>query len=86
MDLAQLLIRPENKPISSVEMHTCGEPTRIIIGGYPSLTGTLLEQRMQAKQQYDHYRKRLILEPPGHYDMYGGGPTPEHRADPVRSS
>ena len=52
-------------------MHTCGEPTRIIISGYPDVTGTLLEQRIQAKAQYDHIRKRLILEPRGHYDMYG---------------
>ncbi len=71
MDIAHLLSRPENKPISCIEMHTCGEPTRIIIDGYPGLTGTLLEQKTQAKQQHDHLRKRLILEPRGHYDMYG---------------
>lgn len=54
-----------------VEMHTCGEPTRIVTKGYPRLQGTLLEQRRQAKEKYDHLRKRLMLEPRGHRDMYG---------------
>ena len=71
MDVVQRLIRMENKPITCLEMHTCGEPTRIVIGGYPSLTGTLLEQRAQAQNQHDHIRRRLMLEPRGHYDMYG---------------
>jgi trans-L-3-hydroxyproline dehydratase len=71
MDIAKKLLRPENKPISCIEMHTCGEPTRIIIDGYPNATGTLLEQRIQARQKYDHIRRRAMLEPRGHYDMYG---------------
>ena len=54
-----------------VEMHTCGEPTRIVTKGYPKLRGTLLEQRRQAKAEHDHLRKRLMLEPRGHRDMYG---------------
>lgn len=71
MDIVQRLKSLEHKPISCIEMHTCGEPTRIIIDGYPETTGTLLEQRAQARIQYDHIRQRVILEPRGHYDMYG---------------
>ncbi|RMZ80405.1 hypothetical protein DV738_g2891, partial [Chaetothyriales sp. CBS 135597] len=59
------------EPITCVDMHTCGEPTRIVIKGYPNLSGTLLEQRAQAKSEYDHIRRRLMLEPRGHFDMYG---------------
>jgi len=59
------------KPITCVEMHTAGEPTRIIWSGFPDLTGTLLEQRAQAKEKHDDFRKLLMLEPRGHYDMYG---------------
>ncbi|EXJ60615.1 hypothetical protein A1O7_04768 [Cladophialophora yegresii CBS 114405] len=77
MDIAQKLSRPENKPISCIEMHTCGEPTRIVIDGYPNVTGTLLEQRTQALQTHDHIRKRLMLEPRGHYDMYGAVLRPD---------
>lgn len=57
--------------IICIEMHTTGEPTRIVVKGYPDVQGTLLEQRAQAKSQYDHIRKRLMLEPAGHADMYG---------------
>ena len=57
--------------LETVEMHTCGEPTRIVIRGYPKLQGTLLEQRRQAQEHHDHIRKRLMLEPRGHGDMYG---------------
>ncbi|KAJ4293381.1 hypothetical protein N0V90_008664 [Kalmusia sp. IMI 367209] len=59
------------EPISCVNMHTTGEPTRIVISGYPTLQGTLLEQRAEAKAKHDSIRKRLILEPAGHADMYG---------------
>ncbi|KAF8580000.1 Diaminopimelate epimerase-like protein [Ramaria rubella] len=53
-------------------MHTAGEPTRIIIQGFPALTGqTLLERRNSAKADHDHVRKRLMHEPRGHRDMYG---------------
>ncbi|KIX94184.1 uncharacterized protein Z520_10211 [Fonsecaea multimorphosa CBS 102226] len=71
MDIKQLLLQSDKKPISCIEMHTCGEPTRIVIEGYPDLHGTLLEQRAEAKTKHDHIRKRVLLEPRGHYDMYG---------------
>ncbi len=55
-----------------VDMHTTGEPTRIVYSGFPKLTGTtLLEKRAQASREYDHIRRRLMLEPRGHQDMYG---------------
>lgn len=78
MDLAQKF---ENgtvgEAIKCIDMHTTGEPTRIIYSGFPLLQGTLLEQRDQAMNQYDHIRKRIMLEPRGHYDMYGAILTPE---------
>lgn len=68
---------PALKPILCVEMHTTGEPTRIIYKGFPELFGTLLEQRAQAKRDHDHVRARLMLEPRGHFDMYGALLRPE---------
>ncbi|KAJ5259323.1 Proline racemase [Penicillium angulare] len=65
------------EPITCVEMHTAGEPTRILRSGFPELTGTLLEQRDQAKANSDHFRRLLMLEPRGHYDMYGAILRPE---------
>ncbi|KAJ5488342.1 Proline racemase [Penicillium expansum] len=78
MEIPQPLEAPGPiRPITCVEMHTAGEPTRIIWNGIPPLTGTLLEQRGQAKAQFDEFRRVLMLEPRGHYDMYGAILRPE---------
>lgn len=54
-------------------MHTSGGPVRIPITGLPNLTGTLQEQFKQAHElEYDHIRKRILLEPRGHDGLYGG--------------
>ncbi|KAJ5753096.1 hypothetical protein N7520_010013 [Penicillium odoratum] len=71
MDLAQIFENSPGEVIKCVDMHTTGEPTRIIYSGFPRLQGTLLEQRDQAKANHDNIRKRIMLEPRGHYDMYG---------------
>ena len=58
--------------IETVEMHTGGEPVRIVVSGYPPIPGaTILEKRRYARENLDHLRKLLIFEPRGHYDMYG---------------
>lgn len=55
-----------------VDMHTAGEPVRIVTGGYPELPkGTILEKRAHVRDNLDDLRKILIFEPRGHYDMYG---------------
>ncbi|EME85145.1 uncharacterized protein MYCFIDRAFT_214964 [Pseudocercospora fijiensis CIRAD86] len=76
MHLAQQLSASPSA-IQCIDMHTTGEPTRIIYQGYPDLQGTLLEQRSQAKRDHDHIRRRLILEPRGHRDMYAAVLRPE---------
>ena len=56
----------------TIDVHTEGEPLRIILSGYPDLKGkTLLEKRTDAQNQHDELRKALIWEPRGHADMYG---------------
>ena len=58
--------------LSTVEMHTGGEPTRIIVDGWPSFAGkTLLDKRREATERFDHLRRGLMLEPRGHDGMYG---------------
>ncbi|TDZ24813.1 Trans-L-3-hydroxyproline dehydratase [Colletotrichum orbiculare MAFF 240422] len=56
--------------IKTVEMHTAGEPARIIYAGYPDISGTLLEQRAKAQSNHDHIRQSVVYEPHGHQDMY----------------
>ena len=58
--------------IHTVEMHTGGEPTRIVVDGWPTFSGkTLLEKRREARERFDHLRRGLMLEPRGHDGMYG---------------
>ncbi|TGQ44453.1 proline racemase family protein [Mesorhizobium sp. M00.F.Ca.ET.216.01.1.1] len=58
--------------LTVVDMHTGGEPLRIVTGGYPPIpVGTILEKRAYVRDHLDHLRKILMFEPRGHYDMYG---------------
>lgn len=58
--------------IETVEMHTGGEPVRIVTSGYPPIPGaTILEKRRHVREHLDHLRRRLMFEPRGHFDMYG---------------
>ncbi|XP_067239757.1 trans-L-3-hydroxyproline dehydratase isoform X2 [Chanodichthys erythropterus] len=58
--------------LSVVDMHTGGEPLRIILSGYPEVKGdTVLAKRRYVREHLDHLRKVLMFEPRGHYDMYG---------------
>jgi len=58
--------------LSTVEMHTGGEPTRIVVDGWPRFAGrTLLDKRREAKERFDRLRRGLMLEPRGHDGMYG---------------
>lgn len=55
-----------------VDMHTGGEPLRIVTDGYPPLPkGTILEKRTFVRDNLDHLRRLLMFEPRGHFDMYG---------------
>ena len=68
--------------IKTIDAHTGGEPLRVIIDGYPSLSGnTILEKRQDAKENFDFIRKALMLEPRGHADMYGAIITPPETSE-----
>ena len=58
--------------ITVVDMHTGGEPLRIVTGGYPKIpAGTILQKRAYVRDNLDHLRRLLMFEPRGHYDLYG---------------
>ncbi|KAJ7844791.1 proline racemase [Mycena olivaceomarginata] len=65
MDVFETLLEhnPATRTIKVVDMHTSGEPTRIVVNGYPQLEGeTLLEMRRCAREKHDDIR---------HTEMYG---------------
>jgi proline racemase len=58
--------------IKTIDMHTGGEPLRVIVSGFPELKGnSVLEYRRDIKENYDYLRTSLMFEPRGHADMYG---------------
>ncbi|MEQ8354336.1 MAG: proline racemase family protein [Kiloniellaceae bacterium] len=58
--------------VSTIEMHTGGEPLRIVTSGFPKLQGRrLLDKRRDALANHDSFRRLLMHEPRGHKDMYG---------------
>jgi len=57
--------------IHTVEMHTGGEPLRIVTGGWPRVKGaTILDKRRHSGEHLDHLRRFIIHEPRGHEGMY----------------
>ncbi len=68
--------------IKTIDMHTGGEPLRVIVAGFPELKGnSVLEYRRYCKDNYDHLRTALMFEPRGHADMYGCILTPPNDDD-----
>jgi proline racemase len=58
--------------LTVTDMHTGGEPVRIVTSGYPPIPkGTILQKRTWVRDNLDHLRRMLMFEPRGHYDMYG---------------
>ncbi len=68
--------------ITTIDMHTGGEPLRVVVDGVPPIEGrTVLEKRRYFRDNYDYLRTGLIWEPRGHADMYGAVITPSLDAD-----
>ena len=60
------------RTISTVEVHTGGEPFRIVTSGVPKMPGNaIVERRAWLRENADDIRKALMFEPRGHADMYG---------------
>jgi proline racemase/trans-L-3-hydroxyproline dehydratase len=58
--------------INTIDSHTAGEPTRLVVSGVPPLPGDTMAEKMRyARRELDDLRSRLMLEPRGRQDMYG---------------
>ncbi|CAH2328755.1 trans-3-hydroxy-L-proline dehydratase [Pelobates cultripes] len=71
--MSAVKLPPHDGPVLSVvDMHTGGEPVRIVLSGAPVPEGgSLLERRRWLRDKADWLRRLLLLEPRGHRDMYG---------------
>ena len=58
--------------IETIDTHTVGEVTRIVVNGFPEINGeSMMEKKNYVMDNYDHIRKLLMNEPRGHKDMFG---------------
>lgn len=57
--------------LTTVDTHTAGEPTRVLVAGLPFLRGSMAERRRQLQEEYDSIRTVLMHEPRGHAGMFG---------------
>lgn len=55
-----------------IDSHTGGEPTRMVYAGFPTLTGDTIQDKLRDfKQNFDHVRQSIILEPRGNDVLVG---------------
>ena len=60
------------KKIHVIDSHTGGEPTRLVMKGFPTLAGaTMAEQRDALRDQHDAWRRACLLEPRGNDVLVG---------------
>lgn len=58
--------------IDFIDSHTGGEPTRVVLSGFPDLgNGSLAERRKIFHERYDHWRQAIACEPRGSDTMVG---------------
>lgn len=59
--------------IRYIDSHTEGEPTRVVVGGFPPLGGgNVAEQAAVFARDYDHLRSAIVNEPRGCDFLVGG--------------
>ncbi|KQQ57303.1 hydroxyproline-2-epimerase [Pseudomonas sp. Leaf127] len=60
------------KQLRVIDSHTGGEPTRLVLDGFPPLAGaTLAEQRDALRETHDQWRRACLLEPRGNDVLVG---------------
>ena len=54
------------KKITVIDSHTGGEPTRLVIAGFPDLgQGSMAERKQILERDHDRWRAACVLEPRG---------------------
>lgn len=68
--------------IHVVDSHTEGEPTRVVIDGWPQPRGTTMAERgADLRARFDHLRRAVVCEPRGYDAIVGALLTPPVNTD-----
>ncbi|MFT3746105.1 MAG: 4-hydroxyproline epimerase [Pyrinomonadaceae bacterium] len=58
--------------IKAIDSHTGGEPTRVVIGGFPDLGNGSMAERLEIfRRDHDKLRSAIVREPRGHDAVVG---------------
>ncbi|MFN7946607.1 MAG: 4-hydroxyproline epimerase [Blastocatellia bacterium] len=61
-----------DRQVKVIDSHTGGEPTRVVISGFPDLGSGSMAERMEVfRQEFDHYRSAIVNEPRGNDAIVG---------------
>lgn len=65
-----------------IDSHTAGEPTRVVLDGFPDLgDGPLATRRNRLQHEFDRWRAAIVCEPRGSDTIVGALLTPPVAAD-----
>ena len=60
------------KLVHIIDSHTGGEPTRLVMTGFPQLAGNTMAEKLNAlRDQHDQWRRACLLEPRGNDVLVG---------------
>lgn len=63
---------PQIQRIKAIDSHTAGEPTRVVIGGFPDLGGGSMADSLEIfRSDYDQLRSAIVREPRAHDAVVG---------------
>jgi len=62
----------DTQRLRAIDSHTGGEPTRVVVDGFPDLgTGSMAERLVIFQREYDGLRSAIVCEPRGHDAVVG---------------
>ena len=65
----------ETQRLRAIDSHTGGEPTRVVIDGFPDLGNRSMADRLEKfRREYDQLRSAIVCEPRGHNAIVGAIP------------
>lgn len=69
--------RTRRQLLRAVDSHTCGQPTRVIVSGVPSIEYASLEEaRDRLRAEHDWIRRCAVFEPHGHRALFAAALVP----------
>lgn len=57
--------------VHAVDIHVAGQPVRLVVAGYPLVSGDLADKLVALKRDHEEFRHRVLREPWGRDGMMG---------------